>query len=39
VNVTVPTNIGTGNQPISISVGGTASPATVAGLPVVLPVK
>jgi uncharacterized protein (TIGR03437 family) len=39
VNVTVPANIPTGNQPISISVGGKTSPASVGSSPVVLPVK
>jgi uncharacterized protein (TIGR03437 family) len=31
VNVYVPTNIGTGNQPITISVGGKTSPGSITG--------
>jgi uncharacterized protein (TIGR03437 family) len=39
MNVAVPANIGAGNQPILISVGGKTSPASVGGSLVVLPVK
>jgi uncharacterized protein (TIGR03437 family) len=42
VNVYVPTNIGTGNQPISITIGGVTSAPSYgigAGAPVVIPVK
>jgi uncharacterized protein (TIGR03437 family) len=43
VNVNVPSNIGTGNQPISITVGGVTSAATYgtgsSAAPVVIPVK
>jgi minor extracellular serine protease Vpr len=42
INVTVPSNISTGNQPISVSIGGKTSPAKVAGAngaAIVLPVQ
>jgi uncharacterized protein (TIGR03437 family) len=42
INVTVPTNIGTGNQPITVSIGGKTSPTqTVDTTPqtIVLPVQ
>jgi len=39
VNIQVPSGLTSGNQPITVSVGGVTSPATVAGLPVFLPVK
>jgi uncharacterized protein (TIGR03437 family) len=43
VNVYVPTNIGTGNQPISIAIGGVTSAASYgpsgSASPVVIPVK
>ena len=39
VNVTVPTNAATGNQPITITIGGVTSPATVNGQQVYIPVQ
>jgi uncharacterized protein (TIGR03437 family) len=43
VNVILPTNIGTGNQAISMTVGGVTSAATygtgASATPVVIPVK
>jgi minor extracellular serine protease Vpr len=42
VNVTVPSNISAGNQPITISIGGKTSPAKVAGAngaTIVIPVQ
>ena len=43
VNIILPTNIGTGNQPISMTVGGVTSAATygtgASATPVVIPVK
>ena len=39
VVIQVPSGLTSGNQPITVSVGGVTSPATVAGLPVYLPVK
>ena len=39
VAIAVPAGLSSGNQPISVSVGGVTSPATVAGSPVYLPIK
>jgi len=42
LNVTVPAGIGTGNQPVTISIGGAASPSKTAGSSpqtIVIPVK
>jgi uncharacterized protein (TIGR03437 family) len=39
VVIQVPSGLTSGNQPITVSVGGVTSPATVAGLPIYLPVK
>lgn len=39
VVIAVPAGLSSGNQPISVSVGGVTSPATVAGSPVFLPIK
>jgi uncharacterized protein (TIGR03437 family) len=39
VVIQVPSGLGTGNQPITVSVGGVTSTATVSGLQVFLPTK
>ncbi|MGA3016107.1 MAG: S8 family serine peptidase [Bryobacteraceae bacterium] len=39
VVIQVPSGLTSGNQPITVSVGGVTSPASVAGLPVYLPIK
>jgi len=42
INVTVPSNIGTGNQPITLSIGGVNAPSQTAGSSpqtIVIPVK